>query len=327
MSEIKLLVTTQKGTYEIVRFKSYDIDLSIDIPADRFTVEIGNPTFEYSNLFDYGDRVKVIKGGQQILSGIIDDVDDDDDDGGVLLIDGRDTSLLLLDNDAVPTTLYNVDLNGLARHFATPYGLFGFDVEPGDKIGKLPITGGQIEWDVLNGEAFKQGKRVWTRPDDTIVVKKINYQQAPSYIFERGATVPGSVPIQSGKRRRSGANRRSEVWVRSYNGDSITHKAVDSTMKTRGLTRRRVLDVSDAKDQAETIKRANEALEQSKVGSWEYIAQLHGKHLIEIDKTARVRDDRYGIDEVLYIVGVNYKKDAQGGSRTTVRLRKLGEAV
>jgi prophage tail gpP-like protein len=325
---LRLEIETATGqTYEVVRFKSFDVDLTLDIPADHFNVTIGDPVGAYANVFDGGDTVRVYRGDQEILSGIVDDIDEKDGDGIEVTFDGRDTSLLFLDNDAIPITLHNVDLLGLAKHFGDPYGRFKYDVEPGTAISKLVIDTGRVEWDVLEEEARKQGKRVWMGPNDTLTIKSIDYTQSPSYFFERYGRTPGAIPIETAERKRSMARRKSEVWVRSYNGESIAYKAQDEFMKKRGLSRRRVIEAPQSKSRADIERDAKESLDQSKAGSWEYTATVNGKYTVDQGKTAWVRDPSYGVDEVLFIVGVTYRMDSRTGSKTVVRMRKVGEAL
>jgi prophage tail gpP-like protein len=318
---IVIRVVTKTHTWEINRCLEYDIDLAMDIPADHFNLSIANPKGGYAMLFDEGDRVFVSVDGEEVLSGIIDDIDDEfSREGTLLILDGRDTSLVMVDNDAFPVRLYNINLLDLAKHFGKPYGYFSYAGDPGKKISELAIKPGEREWDVLEREAQKQGKRLWMEASDTITTGIPNYEADSSYVFSN-QEVEGAISYEKLKRKRSGSGRLSEVYVHHFDSRKKTIRK-DDTLLERGFVRRRVTE-EDAKD---ANKVADDLLNQSKVGSFELELRINGTRLIQHNRIATVIDDRLKINDRFFIVGVNYRK-GKTGTYTTVRLRKLGEAI
>ena len=97
--------------YKINLFKQYIIDQSVDIPADYFSFIVGNYNSEISNAISAGDEVNFYINNELVLNGLIDELDVilNTDTNDVEII-GRDKTSILLDNDAIPATLYNMDI-------------------------------------------------------------------------------------------------------------------------------------------------------------------------------------------------------------------------
>ena len=80
-----------------------------------------------------------------------------------------------------------------------------------------------------------------------------------------------------------------------------------------------------------TVKAAEEKAKQGvldrKRGSFEIELKINGKHDIQINKTAYVKDNRTSTEGVFFIVGIRFTKDDRAGVEKVIRLRPLWEGL
>ena len=236
---------TQKQL-KIQRMSKYDIETSMDIPADRFNITVENPVDSEgygmnSELLNPNDTFSIIENETVILDGIADDVEEYwSGYASNIEIDGRDKSLLLLENDAEPKTYYKLKFSGLLEKLSGPYGFTNFKVNPTlDKIiGKIVVEAGDSEWDVLFAEAQKLGMWLWCMPDSTIVADVLNYKEDPSYKFSNDLSI-NAIRMKTFRKRKSGADIKNEVWVRGHEKKNIGFKYKDKELTYAGAYNRR----------------------------------------------------------------------------------------
>ena len=311
--------------YDILRLESYDIENAMDIPADHFSLQIGNIGGIYSTYFDSDDIVSV-SDEEYLFVGIVDDFKIKwDSSGNYLYLDGRDKALLLLDNDAEPRTYYNLTLEELIKKLAIPFGFTSFDIAKTKSIAKIVVDLGESVWDVMFRICRNQGYWLWIKPDGTIVAQTLNYSALPSYVFSNSEI--NALPIESLEKTKSSAKLKSEIWVRAQGEKTIIAKKKDQSLYDKGFIRRLILEDPDSDNYKEAEKKAEEELKDSKKGSLEIVIETRGNKKILTNTTAKVIDPKSNTDGVFFIVGVRHIKNRDKGNITVVRLRPLWEGL
>lgn len=319
--------------YKINRISEYDIDTSLDIAADHFSIVIENPvdknTRGYSSgVFNDNDNVLVKEENVTILNGLTDDVTELwGESGSRIEIVGRDMSMLLLENDAIPKTYYKLKLSSFIKTIAAPYKYFKVRVNPKfDKIlDKIVVDTGQTEWDCLMEEAKKCGLWLWCEPDLTIVADKLGYNQDYSYVFSNSEL--GAIPMKSFSKKKRGADVKNEVWVRGHGKKAFTSKYKDSKLTGLGYRRRMIIEDGDAKTSSKAQNIAKDKVNETKRGSFEIEITINGRHFIEANKTAKIVDKVTDTNSVFFIIGVRRVKNNSVGHENIVRLRPLWEGL
>lgn len=332
-----------KKTYEIRRMSEYDIETSLDIPADHFNIIIENPIDEKgygvnADIFNPNDSFKISEKYGVILNGIADDVDEYwGDNGSKIEIGGRDKSMILLENDAEPKTYYKLKLSAFINKIAGPYGFKAKVNSKYDKvISKIVVEVGDSEWDTIFRETKKLGMWLWCTPDGTLVADVLNYSGSPSYKFSNDLSVD-AIRMKRFSKKKRGADIKNEVWVKGQSEMSyatyppsqtrILAKFKDTALTALGYVRRMIIEDGEAKSISKGQEIAKRYIQERKRGSFEIEITINGKHPIETNKTAYVKDKVTKTDGVFFIVGVRDKKNDNVGHEKIIRLRPLWEGL
>lgn len=322
-------------TYEINRMSEYDIETSLDIPADHFNIIIENPVDDKgygvnADIFNPNDTFKISEYYGVILNGVADDVDEYwDENGSKIEIDGRDKSMLLLENDAEPKTYYKLKLSAFINKIAGPYGFKAKVNSKYDKvINKIVVEVGDSEWDCIFRETKKLGMWLWCEPDGTLVADVLNYNGKPSYKFSNDLSIEDAIRMKKFSKKKRGADIKNEVWVRGHGNKSFTAKYKDSDLTSKGYRRRTILeDGGEAKNISKGQEIAKRYIQERKRGSFELELTINGKYEVQTNKTAYVKDKVTKTDGVFFIVGVMDKKNDNIGHEKIIRLRPLWEGL
>lgn len=333
MISIGIYSNVNKKGYEINRVSEYDIDTSMDIAADLFSLVVENPVDEngrgYSTgVFSPNDSVVVKEDGKIILDGTSDDVNELwGESGSRIEITGRDLSMILLENDAIPKTYYKLKLSTFIKTITTPYKYFKVKVNPKfDKVlDKIVVDVGETEWDCLMKEAKKCGLWLWCEADGTIVADVLGYKQSHSYFFSNSEH--GAIKMMSFNKKKRGADVKNEVWIRGHGKKAFTTKYKDEKLSSQGYVRRMIIEDGDAKTSSKAKEIAKDKVNEANRGSFEIELTINGRHFIEVNKTAKIVDKVTGTNGVFFIVGVRRVKSNSVGRQTTVRLRPLWEGL
>ena len=323
-----------KKTYEIKRMSEYDIETSLDIPADSFNIVIENPIDEKgygvnADIFNANDSFEISENYGVILNGVSDDVEEYwDENGSRIEIGGRDRSMILLENDAEPKTYYKLKLSAFISQVA---GLYGFKARVNSKydkvIEKIVVEVGDSEWDCIFRETKKLDMWLWCEPDGTLVADVLNYSGTPIYKFSNDLGMKDAIRIKKFGKKKRGADLKNEVWVRGHGKKAFTAKYKDSDLTNKGYKRRMITEDGEAKDISKGQEIAKRQVEERKRGSFEIELTINGKHPIEANKTAYIKDKVTRVDGVFFIVGVRDKKNSNVGHEKTIRLRPLWEGL
>lgn len=322
-----------KKTYEITRMSEYDIETSLDIPADHFNIIIENPVDDKgygvnADIFNPNDNFKISEYYGTILNGVVDDVDEYwDENGSKIEIGGRDISMLLLENDAEPRTYNKLKLSAFINKITGHYGFKAKVNSKYDKvINKIVVEVGDSEWDAIFRETKKLGMWLWCTPDGTLVADVLNYSGSPSYKFSNDLSIE-AIRMKRFSKKKRGADIKSEVWVRGYGGSSFISKFKDEALTALGYRRRMIMEDGDAKSILKGQEIAKRYIQERKRGSFEIEITINGKHSIETNKTAYVKDKVTRTEGTFFIVGVRDKKNDNIGHEKIIRLRPLWEGL
>lgn len=323
-----------KKEYLIERMKEYDVETSLDIPADYFKLVLSNPTDKngnglHSELFNPNDTFQISESYGTILDGISDDIDEGwDENGSYIEIIGRDKSLLLLENDAIPKTYYNLTLSSLIKQITVPYGFKTHVSNSHDKtIKKIVVESGMSEWDVIFEQSKKLGLWLWCQPDGTLIADKLNYNKEPKYKFSNDFG-PDKTFIKMKRliKKKRGADIKSEVWIRGHGKKAFTHKHKDDELSKLNYKRRIILEDGNIKDRSKAIEKAKETIKERKKGSYEIEIEINGNNNVRLNEVAQVIDRRTKLNNKFLIVGIKDTK-SNTGTTQTIRLRPLWEGL
>lgn len=322
-----------KKTYEINRMSEYDVETSLDIPADYFNIVIENPIDDRgyginADIFNPNDTFKISERYGVILNGVADDVDEFwDEDGSKIEIVGRDKSMLLLENDAEPRTYNKLKLSAYINKIAGPYGFKARVNSKYDKVlNKIVVEVGDSEWDTIFRETKKLDMWLWCEPDGTLVADKLNYSEKPSYKFSNDLSID-AIRMKKFSKKKRGADIKNEVWVRGHSNKAFTTKYKDNDLTSKGYRRRMIIEDGEAKNISKGQEIAKRHVQERKRGSFEVELTIHGKHEVKTNKTAYLKDKVTKTEGTFFIVGVRDKKNDNIGHEKIIRLRPLWEGL
>ncbi|WP_103110693.1 hypothetical protein [Brevibacillus reuszeri] len=331
---LRAIIQTLEGPqWEVNRVKEWDITIDISRAADRFVLDIANAGGNYTDLFDFGDKVslfaELLAGGgrENILSGYIDDLDESyaPGQGNILRIDGRDNGVFVLENDAKPTTHKTITLKdmatGILKEFDIPFVYKG----PTIKINSKQIRIGQNGWDTIEEHALENDLRLY-RIDGKVYLGKFEPATDVQYTFADNPQDAKEIPYLSLRRKKSGSSRKREVWA--Y-GTGKAKPLVKITDKSLPEAFKRRMVVSGSKTRADTEKAAKERMARNKIGTNEIELKVRGTRVIRPGRWATIirRWGPRGYTVKWVIASVRYACSVSGGETTTIICRPIEEVL
>ncbi len=331
---LRAIVETLKGPrWEINRVKEWDVTIDISRAANRFVLDIANVDGNYTGLLNFGDKVtlhaELLNGGgrQEILKGFIDDLDEmySPSQGDLLRVDGRDSGVYVIENDAIPTTHKTIKLRDLAAgilgEFGIPFEYKGPDI----KIDAKQVRIGQNGWDTIEEHALENDLRLY-RIDGKVYLGKFEPAKDIAYIFSDSPQSTKEIPYMSLRRRRSGAQRKREVWAYGTGKGKPLVKEIDSSLP-EAFKRRMV--ISGNKTREETQKTAKERIARNKIGSNEIELVIKGTRVVKPGRWATIirKHGARGYSVKWVIASVRYSCTVSNGETTTVICRPIEEVL
>jgi prophage tail gpP-like protein len=328
--EINAQSTSKGRGYGIVNAESYDIDCSIDTPADRFNITFGNPHGKYNGLFDVNDSVQVSEQGVQLLDGIIDETGGGTESGRgtKITIDGRDRSLLLLDNDAVPQTYKDLTLSAFIQKLASPYGFGKFQIANTESIKKIVVEPGMSEWDAIFEQAFtKMGFYPYVGGYGTFYCDLLKNYGAHTgnttfqskYQKTISNEIPGAIKYESIKYRKNYAGVISDIWIKDHKDEGYLLKKKNPYLANIKFSRRKIIQEGNVENMAELDKKADNMLRASRYGNLEITAVIKGSYNIAPNELIKIVDSANGFNNVYFVIGVRHTKNIRNGAQTIIR--------
>ncbi len=95
--------------------------------------------------------VRLLRGGVEVFSGFCDQqVTREDGEGRSFSVQARSRGGLLLDNEALPRTYYNITARELFRQHLRPYGFTRLSIPRDQEAGIFTVSKGLCEWEVFS---------------------------------------------------------------------------------------------------------------------------------------------------------------------------------
>jgi len=331
---LRAIVETLKGPkWEANRVKEWDITIDISRAADRFVLDVANVGSNYTDLFGFGDKVNLFAeypagGGREgILNGFLDDVDEmyDTSQGDLLRLDGRDSGVYVIENDAVPTTHKTITLKDLAAGILGEFGIPLVYTGPTIKLDAKQIRIGQNGWDTIEEHALENDIRLY-RIDGTAYLGKFEPKTDVRYVFTDSPQVATDIRYKSLRRKRSGAQRKREIWAYGTGKGKPLVKEIDKSLP-EAFKRRMVMN--GGKTREDTLKAAKERMARNKIGSNEIELVIKGTRVVKPGRYATIirKLGNRGYTIKWVISSVRYSCTVSNGELTTVTCRPLEEVL
>lgn len=326
VTKVQIYSKRVEQAYEVHYFTEYSIDIDLETDSDQFHMVFANPEGRYTGLFNKFDPIIVYINNEPVLKGTIDDIEYNwDSDESVIQVVGRDMMSIFVDNDALPTTLYNVKPHEYIKSKLSEYGIDKYVLDDAVSVQEKVIIGSnESEIAVMNNLVVEDLRRIWMIYD-TVYMGKWNTSAPPSYRFTRGVPADQTgVPIKTLSLKDSGADLRSEVKIygSTDNGDNkVVGTAKNQSLIDMGVRKRRTMRSSNNDSSTKYASSALEHIRDDFRSGIELKVTIKTRDAVVLPgRTAQVIDYTTRLNSTFFIRGVNYKKDLNGGSMTTVTM-------
>lgn len=336
LSKLNIYSMRDDKPYSIVGFREYSIDSDMETDSDQFNIIIENPGGRYTGIFNKYDGVALYVMDMGVMHGRVDDVTYmADESQSIIQIVGRDDMSLLIDNDAIPTTLSNVDPVDHLRKKCMEFGMSTPDgVTPrvrtyGDipRVEKVVIGTGESEMTVLNNLVVDSNNRIW-QDGEWLCIGKWNTDAIPEYYFTRGVTPDKQgIPIKSIRIRDSAIGLKSECLIYGTMDDG-KDKVLGTARNPGGgfydgKSRRMVMSSHNNDKSTKYSGSAERKVRDAFRQGIQIEIKINPMRMIKpiwINKTARIVDVDLKLDATFFIKAVNYTKSITSGSSCTITM-------
>jgi prophage tail gpP-like protein len=320
MSE-KLRVYSKKtgNIYDIVYLKTFNIETSMDVPADAFEVVTGNPDYQVSDVISSGDKILFYINEELAIEGYIDDLDVEyTKDSNNIRITGRDELAILLDNDALPKTYNKLGLKDYMSKVLPGYGV-KFDCDSNSAFKKITISAGENQYGIVERLAKERNlKPIYNIKEGRLDVKKPISTKDYTYYFSN--TSPYGIKMLDCQITISNDITNEVIVYGGSDKKQIKGSYIDNSLKTR---KRKILNESDIEKVSDAQKRAKEEFYNINKNALIVKISTPTKKPIYINKCARVKIDKINFDAYLLVDSVNYRKSIDSGSITDITLKLM----
>lgn len=321
--QIEIDSNRTKKTYNVFRFSEFNVDLDLETDADIFDFVLKNPNGIYTGLFSKFDNCRLKVNGATILVGNLDKVEyicrDDDD---YIQLSGRDLCWKLVDNDALPDTIENVQPKSYIENKCNEYGIKHV-ISSADKYDKLVIGCGESEISIFHNILLESRQRVWYSVD-TLNTGDWGTNKPPKHIFVMYTSETG-IPIKTFRLVEDGTDMKSEMRVYgsdSNGGYNLIGSSVNEYMKKINIFKRRTRRAYFESASSKYTEVANRDIRDTFRDNNELVIEVRlDKNSVYIpNTTARVINGRCGVDALFFIKRVAYTKSLTDGSVATLTL-------
>jgi len=318
------------------RWTRYDIDSSLLIAADAWSVSLASTELAVPAEIRPGAAVQVRVGGEAVLVGVLDECEHVvDKNGHELRLSGRDLAGTLIDCSAPIFTTQQLTLDAIVAKIVRPLGVTRIRIDADTKLlrERVNTEPGDCAWDMLRRAAEANGLWPWFEPDGTLVVGGPDYTTAPvaTLTLRRDGT---GVNLISLSERRSIAERYSEVTVlgqsHAVGGQQGKHN-VRATVKDTGVITYRPRTVVDHEAVSAAIAeaRGKKVISDARVNGYELRALVPGHRteggaLWSAGQRVMVRSEPHGLDGIYFVMSRRFSSDRNRGQTTQLSLREDG---
>lgn len=310
--------------YRIKQMKSFSVEQSTTIPADGFDFTVGNKYGEVSDVISAGDELTFYIAQKPVLKGIIDDLDISYSmNGSEIMIAGRDRISIILDNDALPKTYYNLTLSQYMKKAYAQYGLTEFYVENNEKQDKIVVSPGDTEWGII--EELCREKGMFTRFDlDKIRCYYLRTDTDYDYWFSNDYN--STIKFQEINIKVS-SSVKSEVVVYSdtYDDGESKTKNIKGVAKDNNIKykRRMVTTEAELNKTSKANKKAKELLNEVNREAFVIDMALDTRQMFKVGSVAKIQIKKLDLDCFMLIDSVKYSKDISSGAMTYITFKMI----
>lgn len=304
-------------TYKINKIIEYRVELNLETDSDGFEFVVGNINGELNGVISKFDFVKITLNGNNLMKGVVDDVlYNYGNDGSTITVTGRDLVAILVDNDALPQTLENINCISYITNRCNAYNIKYKSYLPISKRTDLSIGTGESEISIMNNLLIFDKQRMWYFYD-TLYSGTWNTGASAKFSFIRGVDKDG-IRIESLSLDEDGRDVKSEIIIYGSVKDgkeSVVGTAKNPYLVDRGIVRRETKRSSDndstTRYSASALKEVRESLRDNTVIR---IKAYTKDNFLVPNNTANVIDKISGINGKFFIQSISYTKSVTDGS-------------
>lgn len=308
-------------SYEVLRFSEFDVSLDLETDSDTFDIVAENPNGIYTGLFCRFDSCRLRINKKDILHGNLDSVTYFiSGNKNYIKLTGRDLCWLLVDNDALPDTLENLQPKKYIEHKCTSYGI-KCSVSEADVYSKLVIGCEESEISIMNNILLDSRQRIWYLVD-TLYTGIWSTNATPSHMFSMSKKVNG-IPIESIQYREDGADMVARVLVYGSDGEGgqkIMGQYDNKYMISKGIKKRSVKRHYSDNAASKYTSVAEREVRDKFRDDTELTIIVPIKAVYMPNRTARIVIDDLGIDTIFFIKAIQYVKGISDGGKAIIKL-------
>jgi prophage tail gpP-like protein len=310
-------------TYKVLRFTEFNIDLDLETDADMFDLVLRNPDGVYTGLFSKFDACSLTVNNKDILKGNLDKVEYIcTEDNDYIKLTGRNICWKLIDNDALPDTIENVQPKTYITNKCKEYNIKCV-AQTADKYDKLVIGCGESEISIINNILLESRQRVWYIID-TLYTGNWDMSQQPKHTFVMHTDKTG-IPIKSFRLTEDGTEMKSEMKIYgsdSNGGYNLIGSSSNEYMQKIGINKRQVRRAYSENASSRYKEIANRDIRDTFRDNNELIidVRLDNDNYYLPNTTARVINGNCGVDNIFFIRKVQYTKSISQGSIATLTM-------
>lgn len=318
----------------ISRISAYSVDTALDTDSDQFSIDIGDPDAQLTDLLARDSEVRVTlavstrsDGLVPMLKGYADLIAFTHD--GLLSIQGRDLSANAVDDTALP---YNWTILNPAKEIETrarQHGFSNFKLVPMSFHKNFYTDGSESEWALWYRMVRKLGKWLWVDALGTLYANTLNYGSKPKYFFgEPNKLYPNRsqwIPVMQGDVRKNTQTRIGSVYVYGDTGKTNFGPVVatDDTIQD-WIKKPKQIANADGKNPNpdEAMQQAKEDIFDGIVGSLEITIQISDPGFwVQQNEVAYLNLPTMNYAGEFFVVGVR----AMGGDQGFIQQIRLRE--
>ena len=274
----------------------------------------------YTGLFCRFDSCRLKVNGDVICHGALDSVTYYlSASKDYIKLTGRDLCWVLIDNDALPDTLENVNPKTYIERKCASYGI-KCNVSSADVYEKLVIGCQESEISIFNNILMDSKQRVWFSVD-TLYTGDWNTGANPSRVFTMGSG--SGIPIMSVEYKEDGTDMISRLLVYGSDGEGNTKvmgKYDNQYMIRRGIKKREVRRYYSDNAASKYTSVAEKNVRNKFRDDTEMNITVPIKAAYIPNTTAQVIIDKLGINDKFFIKAVQYVKGISDGSVAHITL-------
>lgn len=323
-------------------WSSYEIDSDLLTPADGWHVSLGMSDGKIPPDVVAGAPVKVLVGGEVVLTGYADDpAHSVSKKSHVFNMSGRDRAADLVDCSAPVFVAKMISLKEIVAKIVGAFGItrYRIDASATRIREKINVEPGDGAWDVLARAAEANGLWPWIEPDGTLVIGGPDYS-APvvaTLILRKSGKGNNVISID---KQQSMHGRYSEVTVLGQTHGTASEPgkhALLATAKDSGVSRYRPKVVVDheADSLAVCRDRARKLLADSRLNALTLSVEVQGHRIVAPGQPSdgqlwkpmqrmRVISEPHETDDIFFLMARKFRRNRQDGTRTVLTLKEDG---